>query len=217
MTPPVIPEAGQAPEAGRVAPAVFACETFGPPDRAGLCAFEMAESAGSESGGADTGGPGSPASGSAGSDDKSSSNSPPPPNARSARLETLRKRADFLRAARAGRVRSEAFTLQARKRPADEAPDGTAQDAPLIRVGYTCSKKVGNAVARNRAKRRLREAARKVLPQIGLAGWDYVLIGRKDETAARPFDVLLADLEAAVARVHKAKPNPNPRHKRSRR
>ena len=216
MTPPVTPEAGQAPEAERVAPAVFACETFGPPDRAGLYAYAMSESAGSESGGADTGSE-TPAFGSAGSGDKFSLDGPPPPNTRAVRLETLRKRADFLRAARAGRVRSEAFTLQARKRSADETPDGSAQDAPLIRVGYTCSKKVGNAVARNRAKRRLREAARKILPQLGLAGWDYVLIGRKDETAARPFDVLLADLEAAVARVHKAKPNPNPRHKRSRR
>ena len=55
--------------------------------------------------------------------------------------------------------------------------------------GYTCSKKVGNAVARNRAKRRLREAARAVLPAFsGRDGWDYVLIGRAEVTAARPYD-----------------------------
>ena len=112
------------------------------------------------------------------------------------RMDGLRKRADFLAAARARRASTPGFTLQARHR-APEEPDGQA-----IRVGFTCSRKVGNAVARNRAKRRLREAARLTLPRHGRPGWDYVLIGRPEATAARPFDAMLADLEGALARVH---------------
>ena len=71
-----------------------------------------------------------------------------------------------------------------------------------VRVGFTCSKKVGNAVARNRAKRRLRAAAAEVVPRLGRPGWDYVLIGRAEVTAARPFPDLLRDLEKALARIH---------------
>ncbi len=85
--------------------------------------------------------------------------------------------------------------VQARKRPEGEAGDA-------IRVGFTCSKKVGNAVARNRAKRRLREVARLELPAHGRPGWDYVLIGRRDVTATRPFDDLRRDLVRALDKLH---------------
>ncbi len=113
-------------------------------------------------------------------------------------LEVLKKRADFLAAARAHRVARPGFVLQGRVRRADETPG-----APGVpRVGFTCSKKVGNAVARNRAKRRLRAAAQAVLPGAGRPGWDYVLIGRRDATAALPFARLLDELGAAVARLH---------------
>jgi ribonuclease P protein component len=117
-------------------------------------------------------------------------------------LRTILKRRDFLAAARARRWAAPALVLQARRRRADEP------EAEAIRVGYTCSKKVGGAVVRNRAKRRLRAAAGATLPRLGRAGWDYVLIGREGATVARPFAALLADLEAALARVHAA---PKPR------
>nr|WP_237072846.1 ribonuclease P protein component [Pseudaestuariivita rosea] len=110
------------------------------------------------------------------------------------RVEVLKKRSDFLLAARARRQGTKGLMLQARAR---------GDDDPTVRVGFTCSKKVGNAVARNRAKRRLREVARLILPQHGRAGWDYVLIGRAAATAERPFENLQGDLIYALKQVHK--------------
>ena len=107
-------------------------------------------------------------------------------------METIRHRRDFLAAARARRASAPSLTLQARER-ADDAPP---------RVGYTCSKKLGGAVQRNRAKRRLREAARLALAPDARPGWDYVLIGRPEATAAREFQALLSDLRGALAKVH---------------
>jgi len=111
-------------------------------------------------------------------------------------METLTKRSDFLAASRAGRQAMPGFILQARQRRADEPP------APLIRVGYTCSKKVGNAVARNKAKRRLREIARAHIPALGKGGWDYVLVGRAGATTGIPFTELSAQLQQALTRIH---------------
>lgn len=74
---------------------------------------------------------------------------------------------------------------------------GTTSD---IRLGFTCSRKVGNAVARNRARRRLQAAAREMMPDSAQPGYDYVLIGRT-ETLDRPYALLLQDLRMALKRV----------------
>ena len=71
---------------------------------------------------------------------------------------------------------------------------------PHLGVGFTATRKVGGAVVRNRAKRRLREAARALLPQLGLPGCDYVFIARMG-TAGREWDRLLDDVKSALTRL----------------
>ncbi len=122
-----------------------------------------------------------------------------PPAVSLCRLETIQHRPDFLRAASARRQGTGGFLLQARYR--NDATD-------TVRVGFTASKKIGNAVFRNRAKRRLREVARSVLPALAKAGWDYVLVARPQATVSRGFTDLLADLEVALRSVHRGDPKP---------
>jgi ribonuclease P protein component len=105
----------------------------------------------------------------------------------------LKKRAEFLRAASKGRkAATPGVVVQALPRD-DSAP---------ARLGFTVTKKVGNAVVRNRTRRRLREAARLLLRDQPVAGVDLVLIGR-DQTRARPFALLIEDLRQALGRAVK--------------
>lgn len=106
-------------------------------------------------------------------------------------LLRLKQRAEFLRVASKGRkVAVHGLVLQALPR----GDDGPA------RVGFTVTKKVGNAVVRNRTKRRLREAARLLLRNEPVGATDLVLIGR-DTTRGRPFALLMDDLRRALRKA----------------
>ena len=110
-------------------------------------------------------------------------------------MDHLKKRADFLRAAKGVRRVEGAVTLETCKTPPDIATD-------TCRVGFTASRKIGNAVARNRAKRRLRAAASQLLPLLGRGGHDYVLVARAS-TGTRAFEALLADVTIALKAAHR--------------
>lgn len=114
------------------------------------------------------------------------------------RLTRLKKRADFLRAARGQRTHSRSLSLQTFKRA--EAND----ESPGARIGLTVTRKVGGAVERNRIKRRLREALRSpdLAPQ---AGHDYVIVARRDALTI-PFLKLVADLSRSLAQAREGSP-----------
>ena len=127
------------------------------------------------------------------------------PHAGRTQIERLKKRPDFLKVAAArGKSVTPGLILQARRRPGAAARSIGVPDEldPQIRVGFTVSRKVGNAVQRNRARRRLRAIAQELLPACGRAGTDYVLIGRR-ETLARPYAALGEDLRRALRRLNK--------------
>jgi ribonuclease P protein component len=109
------------------------------------------------------------------------------------RLVTLRKRADFLAANGGRRASTPGFVLQVRDRA-----DGDAAK----RVGFTVTKKIGDAVVRNRMKRRLRALARETLPSGGFAGSDHVLIGRSGGIE-RDFALLREDLDRALEKLRR--------------
>ncbi|MDX1291567.1 MAG: ribonuclease P protein component [Hyphomonas sp.] len=102
----------------------------------------------------------------------------------------LRVRPQFLYVRHGRTERRKALLVQARRRKGETPGDHTG-------AGFTATKKIGNAVTRNRAKRRLREAARVLLPQHGQPGWDYVFIARM-ETADIAWTRLLDDMESAL-------------------
>ena len=107
------------------------------------------------------------------------------------RIARLKQRAEFLRVASTRRKWvTPGLILQA----ADSVADGN------FRIGYTASRKVGPAVARNRARRRLRAVVDRVMPTRARPGTDYVVIARR-ATVARPFDALVGDMEEAFDRL----------------
>ncbi len=108
------------------------------------------------------------------------------------RLPRLTRRSEFLRVAGRGRKAARPGLVLQALPPSPPSGEG----AP-VRLGFTATKKIGGAVVRNRAKRRLREAARLTLSAEAAPGWDLVLIAR-DATATRPFAQLLGDLRGAL-------------------
>lgn len=126
-------------------------------------------------------------------------------------MQRLKKRADFLSVAKGARAGRRAFTLQAAKRAPPIGPRGkpvktVAEPVTEPRVGFTVTKKVGNAVERNRIRRRLRAAIDrlKASPDANRAATDhdYVLVGRRDALTL-DFAALVADLRGAFAQVMK--------------
>jgi ribonuclease P protein component len=109
------------------------------------------------------------------------------------RLVNLRKRADFLAANRGKRFPMPGFVLLVRQRD-----DGDE----TIRVGFTVTKKIGNAVVRNRMKRRFRELARELLTAGGVPGADHVMIGREGGIE-RDFNLLRQDLAKALEKARR--------------
>lgn len=124
------------------------------------------------------------------------------------RLRRLRRRPEFLRVQRDGRrfatpgLVLQACPVQQPAAPSDIAGSGspTAPDVKDIGIGFTASKKVGNAVLRNRARRRLKALVREHMPTAAKAGVDYVMIARQG-TITRPWPALQQDLMAALKRL----------------
>lgn len=106
-------------------------------------------------------------------------------------IERLKKRPDFLAAAKALNCARGAVVAQARHR---------GDESPLIRIGFTATKRIGGSVVRNRAKRRLREAARLLAPLHARPGCDYVFIARGG-TVSRAWAPLLDDMKSALVRL----------------
>jgi ribonuclease P protein component len=106
-------------------------------------------------------------------------------------IERLKKRPDFLACGQARALARGAVLVQARDR---------GDEQPAVRAGFTATKRIGGAVERNRAKRRLREAARILLPDHARPGHDYVFIARGGVTT-RPWDRLLDDMKTALIRL----------------
>ena len=116
---------------------------------------------------------------------------PPSPTAPQPVIERMRKRPQFLACAKAPSCARGAVVVQARDRS-----DGQA----VVRAGFTATKRVGGAVVRNRAKRRMREAARQLLPDLATPGFDYVFIARGG-APDRPWPRLLDDVKSALVRL----------------
>jgi ribonuclease P protein component len=115
---------------------------------------------------------------------------------------TLKRRSDFLRVRKGARWAMPLFVLEARKQDGEESAG--ASDEPQPRFGFTVTRQVGNAVERNRIRRRLKAAVGNVGADHARGGFDYVLIARRPALTS-PFGALVDDLIKAFERVHRAR------------
>ncbi|MEQ1696137.1 MAG: ribonuclease P protein component [Hyphomicrobiaceae bacterium] len=155
-------------------------------------------------------------------------------------FHTLKKRAEFQRVRGGGRATAAAFVLEGKPRPEvgltlpTTSDSGTTESEfvksgsrkPTVKVfdgprfGFTITKKIGNAVVRNRIRRRLRAALVELSPLAARSDTDYVLVARLPATS-QSFATLVADLKAAFERVHSQSPkslnskNPGPKSSKS--
>ena len=113
-------------------------------------------------------------------------------------LGKITKKSDYLKMKTGLRFVTPGFIIQGRSRKKE-----SNFDPYQIRYGLTCSKRVGNSVKRNRAKRRLRALVKKIIPIEGLKGWDYVLIGIEKTTEEISFKILETNLKDALSKLHK--------------
>lgn len=106
-------------------------------------------------------------------------------------IPRLKKRAQFVEIAKKGaRAHAQTLLVQTLENGRDD-----------MQAGFTVTKKTGNAVVRNRIRRRLREAVKHLLPQQGRPGHDYVFIG-KEPAYNCTYDIILRDMKYAIRKVH---------------
>mgnify|MGYP003315496516 CR=1 FL=1 len=112
-------------------------------------------------------------------------------------IQKIKKRRDFLKGNKAPYAAMPSVVVQSYLRT-----DEVVETDDSIMMGITCSKKVGNAVIRNRARRRLREAGKIVLKEIGIKKMNYIFIARKDTTIKVTFTDLCNDIENGIKKIY---------------
>ena len=112
-------------------------------------------------------------------------------------IQTIKKRRDFLKGNDAPYAAMPSVVIQSYVRT-----DEVVETDESVMMGITCSKKVGNAVVRNRTKRRLREAGKIVLKEIGIKKTNYIFIARKDTTIKVKFTDLCSDIEIGIKKIY---------------
>ena len=115
-------------------------------------------------------------------------------------IQTIKKRRDFIKGNNAPYAAMPSVVIQSYLRT-----DEVVETDDSIMMGITCSKKIGNAVTRNRAKRRLREAGKIVLKGIGLEKTNYIFIARKSITVKAKFTELCRDIEVGINEIYARK------------
>ena len=118
-------------------------------------------------------------------------------------IQKIKKRRDFLKGNNSPYAAMKSVVVQSYVRT-----DEVVETDESVMMGITCSKKVGNAVTRNRAKRRLREAGKTVLKEIGVKKTNYIFIARKAVTVKVTFNELCSDIEVGIKKIHEREEGP---------